>query len=58
MTEFLAYIPPDPQVIVFAGYGEPGPRISGFDLMKFLPEYSRSVNDPDLPGWIEYAKAP
>jgi hypothetical protein len=58
MTEFLAYIPPNPQVIVFAGYDESGPRISGFDLMKFLPEYSRSVNDPDLHGWIDYAKAP
>jgi hypothetical protein len=57
MTEFRAYIPPDPEVIVFAGSDDQAPRVVGFDLMKFLPEYSRSVNDPDLHGWIEYAKA-
>ncbi len=59
MAEFRAYIPTDPQVIVFAGSDyRSGPRISGFDLMKFLPAYSRSVDDPELHGWIEYAKAP
>ena len=73
MEEFRAYIPTDPQVIVFAGSDyESGPRSSGFDLMKYLPAYSRSVDDPELHnwisfvqwddpelhGWIEYAKAP
>lgn len=59
MTEFRAYVPTDPQVIVFGGSdGQPGPRVLGFDLMKYLPEYSRSVDDPELHGWIDYAKAP
>jgi hypothetical protein len=58
MTEFRAYIPRDPQVIVFKSYDLSGPRVMGYDLMKYLPEYSRSVNDPELHDWIEYAKTP
>jgi hypothetical protein len=57
MTEFHAYVPPDAEEIVFADSDDPaGPRVFGFDLMKFLPEYSRSVDDPELHGWLAYAK--
>jgi hypothetical protein len=55
MTEFRAYIPPDPQVIFFA---KDGPQVYEFNLMKYLPEYSRAAEDPELHGWTDYAKAP
>ena len=59
MTEFRAYIPPDPQEIVFkVSDDQLGPRIMEYDLMKYLPEYSHSVNDPELNGWLVYAKTP
>ncbi len=54
--EFRAHIPRDPRVIAFT-FGEySGPKVEGYDLMKYLPEYSRSINDPELPGWVMYAK--
>jgi hypothetical protein len=57
MTEFRSYVPPDAEEIVFAeSDDQAGPRVFGFDLMKFLPEYSRSVDDPELHGWLAYAK--
>jgi hypothetical protein len=27
-------------------------------LMKYMPEYSYQVNDPELPGWLVYGKVP
>jgi hypothetical protein len=55
-ADFRAYIPPDPRVIAFANDGTP--QLFGYDLMKYLPEYSYRVNDPELPGWLVYGKAP
>ena len=57
-AEFRAYIPRNPRVIAFASASGPlsGPMAAGYDLMKYLPEYSRSINDPELPGWVLYAK--
>jgi len=55
-ADFRAYLPPDPRVIAFAADGTPG--IFQFNLMNYLPEYSRQVNDPELPGWLVYAKGP
>ncbi|MGO4885632.1 MAG: hypothetical protein ACLP59_33145 [Bryobacteraceae bacterium] len=54
-ADFRAYIPRDPRVIAFAADGTP--RILDYDLMQYLPEYSRTVNDPELPGWLVYAKS-
>jgi hypothetical protein len=55
-AEFRAYIPRDPRVVAFAADGTP--QLLGYDLMKYLPEYSHQVNDPELPGWLVYGKAP
>lgn len=56
MADFRAYIPEDPRII---GFGADGTRqLLGYDLMKYMPEYSYQVNDPELPGWLTYAKAP
>ena len=56
MTDFRAYIPQDPRVIAFGADGTP--QLLGYDLMKYMPEYSYRVNDPELPGWLVYGKAP
>jgi hypothetical protein len=56
MAEFREYVPPDPRIVAFGSDGTP--QLLGYDLMKYLPEYSYQVNDPDLPGWLAYAKAP
>jgi hypothetical protein len=56
MDEFRAYIPRDPRIIAFGSDGTP--QLLGYDLMKYLPEYSYQVNDPELPGWLTYGKAP
>lgn len=56
MADFRAYIPQHPRVIAFGADGTP--QLLGFDLMKFLPEYSYQVNDPELPGWLVYGEAP
>jgi hypothetical protein len=55
LAEFRAYIPPHPLVVAFASDGSPQPF--GFDLMRYLPEYTRQVQDPELPGWLVYAEA-
>ncbi len=55
MAEFRAYIPPDPRVIAFASDGSPD--VFGYDLMRFLPEYSIETHDPELPGWRVFTKA-
>jgi hypothetical protein len=55
-AEFLEYIPRDPRVIAFAADGSP--KLLGYDLMKYLPEYRYQATDPGLPGWQVYAKAP
>jgi hypothetical protein len=57
-TEFWAYIPRDPRVIAFGPTGDPGPDQKGYDLMRNLQAYSRTVNDPELPGWLVYEKQP
>ncbi len=56
MADFRAYIPRDPRVIAFSQDG--GRQVFGYDLMKYLPEYSYELNDPELPGWLVYGKAP
>ena len=56
MADFRAYIPPNPRLIAFGDSGTL--HVLGYDLMKYLPEYSYQVNDPDLPGWLAYAKSP
>jgi len=56
MADFRAYIPRDPRVIAFGSDGTP--QLFGYDLMKYLPEYTYQVNDPELPGWLVYGKAP
>jgi hypothetical protein len=56
MADFRAYIPQDPRIIAF---GADGTRyLLGYDLMKYMPEYSYQVNDPELPGWLVYGKVP
>jgi hypothetical protein len=55
-SDFRAYTPRDPRVIAFAADGTP--QVLGYDLMKYLPEYSYQVNEPELPGWLVYGKAP
>jgi len=55
-SDFRAYIPRVPRVIAFAADGTP--QLYGCDLMKYLPEYSYKVNDPELPGWLVYGKTP
>jgi hypothetical protein len=49
-AELRAYIPRDPRVIAFGKVEYSGPTVEGYELMN-LPEYSRSVNDPEFPGW-------
>ena len=56
MAEFRAYIPKDPRVIAFGKDGTP--RMFGYNLMRYLPDYRYQVNDPELPGWLVFAKAP
>lgn len=56
IADFRAYIPQDPRVIAFGADGTP--RLHWYDLMKYMPEYSYRVNDPELPGWLVYGKAP
>jgi hypothetical protein len=56
MADFRAYIPRDPRIIAFAKDGTP--RLFDYNLMDYLPEYSYQVNEPELPGWLVYAKAP
>jgi hypothetical protein len=53
-AEFRAYIPPDPRIVAFAEDGTP--QVLGYDLMKYMPEYSHQVNDPELPGWLVYGR--
>ena len=55
-ADFRAYIPRDPRIIGFAKDGTP--RLFEYDLMNYLPEYSYQVNEPELPDWLVYAKAP
>jgi len=53
--QFRAYIPKDPQVIAF---GKDGTRdMFGFNLMRFLPEYTTQTANAELPGWVTYTKA-
>ena len=55
-ADFRAYIPEQPRIIAF---GADGTRLLlGYDLMKYMPEYSYQVNDPELPGWLTYGKVP
>ena len=56
MAVFRAYIPRDRGIIAFAKDGTP--RLFDYNLMDYLPEYSYQVNEPELPGWLVYAKAP
>jgi len=55
MADFRAYIPDNPNVIAFAADGTPD--IFGYDLMKYLPEYRCKISDPELPGWLVYARS-
>jgi len=55
-ADLRAYIPRDPRIIAFAKDGTP--QLFGYNLMDCLPEYSYQVNDPELPGWLVFAKAP
>ncbi|HXM41399.1 MAG TPA: hypothetical protein VN924_09110 [Bryobacteraceae bacterium] len=55
-AEFQAYVPRNPAVIAFAADGTR--ELFGYDLMNYMPEYSRLVNDPELPGWLVYTRAP
>jgi hypothetical protein len=56
MADFRAYTPPNPRVIAFGADGSP--QLMGYDLMKYMPEYTYPVHDPELPGWLVYGKAP
>lgn len=56
MADFRAYIPPNPRVVAFGADGSP--RLLGYDLMQYMPEYTYPVHDPELPGWLVYGKAP
>jgi len=56
MAEFRAYVPANPRIIAFSSDGRPD--AFGFDLMKYLPAFRDQVTDPELPGWLLYAKAP
>lgn len=53
-AQFRAYVPSEPRIIGFWSDGTP--RVDGFDLMRYLPEYDNQTTDPELPGWILYAK--
>jgi hypothetical protein len=53
-ADFLAYTPRDPRIVAFTNDGTP--RLFAHDLMNYLPEYTDQVNDPELPGWLVYAK--
>jgi hypothetical protein len=55
MADFRAYIPQDPRIIAFGADGTR--QLLEYDLMKYMPEYSYQVNDPELPGWLVYGKA-
>ena len=55
MADFRAYIPQDPRIIAFGADGTR--QLLEYDLMKYMPEYSYQVNDPELPGWLGYGKA-
>jgi hypothetical protein len=55
MADFRAYVPANPEIIAFASDGMPD--VYGHDLMKYLPEYRYKVTDPELPGWLVYAKS-
>jgi hypothetical protein len=56
LADFRAHIPRDPRIVGFAKDGTP--RLGEYDLMNYLPEYKYQVNDPELPGWLVYGKAP
>ena len=56
MAAFRAYIPEDPRIIAFGADGNR--QLLEYDLMEYMPEYSYQVNDPELPGWLVYRKAP
>ncbi len=54
IADFRAYVPANPEIIAFSSDGMPD--VFGHDLMKYLPEYRCKVSDPELPGWLVYAK--
>ena len=54
VADFRAYMPANPRIIAFAADGTPD--IFGHDLMKYLPEYRCQASEPELPGWLVYAK--
>lgn len=56
MADFRAYTPPNPRVIAFGADGSP--QLLGYDLMKYMPEYTYQLHDPELTGWLVYGKAP
>ena len=53
-ADFRAYMPPQPALIAFSKDGTR--EVAGYDLLKYLPEYRRKIDDPELTGWTAYAK--